>query len=718
MDFIYGMINMLGMVICFLCCVSVLQENASNNQKNLLMAYLCGFLSSIGNALEFYAHSEDIAITAVKIGYIGKAFIMIFVLLFVAGFSRIKISKHLIRIFTVFSVVIIGAVMCCHETMLFYSSVGHKVLENGRIVLVLGKGILYYMWMLEFLFCMIFYGGIVIYELIRTPKTMKRVRLRLILLVAAAAAPIIMCIAFVFTDFLQDFDPTTLVIVIAEVLILIDVKMYGLLDTIQLAKERVLEDTKDGLVVVDRKKKEVLYSNPVAKNLLPELDSENPQKALERIFMTKENVFEQDGRHYEIRLSEIKENGRDDIQGYLAWIFDMTFINQYTNEMIQLKEASEQASRAKTNFLAHMSHEIRTPMNAIVGYAELAVRNQDTKQIQGYLKNIKTASHTLLHLINEILDITKIETGKMEVVNINYRFDALLEELRSMLGAQAGRAGLVLHMEIDEQIPRFLFGDKVKLQEIFTNLINNAIKYTEEGSITVRVFLKERTQQHVMLYIEVEDTGIGIEEKNFAKVFGKFEQFDKKRNYQIEGSGLGLSIVKSFVEMMDGNITFESEYEKGTKFIINLWQGIGTVEETEKEKQEIGEVVINNGRVLVVDDNELNCDVAQGILNCLGIEADTIYSGRNCLSLLQAGKQYDIIFMDHMMPDMDGVETLHAIRKMGGIFKDIPVVLLTANAVSGVKDEMLGEGFDDFLSKPIEIEELQRVLIKYIGIQE
>lgn len=718
MDFFYGMINMVGMIICFFCCVSVLQEKASNNQKNLLMAYLCGFLSSVCNALEFYANSEDMAITAVKIGYIGKAFIMIFVLLFVAGFSRIKISKHLIRVFTMFSVIIVGSVMCCHDTILFYSSVGHKVLENGRIVLVLGKGILYYAWMLEFLFCMIFYGGIVIYELIRTPKTMKKVRLRLILLVAAAAAPIVMCIGFIFTDFLQDFDPTTLVIVIAEVLILIDVKLYGLLDTIQLAKERVLEDTKDGLVVVDRKKKEVLYSNPVARKLLPELGSDNPQKALERIFMTKENVFEQDGRHYEIRLSEIQENGRDDIQGYLAWIFDMTFINQYTNEMIRLKEESEQASRAKTNFLAHMSHEIRTPMNAIVGYAELAVRNQDTKQIRGYLKNIKTASHTLLHLINEILDITKIETGKMEVVNINYRFTSLIDELRFMLGEQAEKAGLMLHVEVDEQIPKYLFGDKVKLQEIFTNLINNAIKYTEEGSITVRVFLKERTQQHVMLYIEVEDTGIGIEEKNFSKVFGKFEQFDKKRNYQIEGSGLGLSIVKSFVEMMDGNITFESEYEKGTKFIINLWQGIGVEEIVEKEKQEIGEVVINSGKVLVVDDNELNCDVAQGILNCLGIEADTIHSGKNCLSLLQAGKQYDIIFMDHMMPDMDGVETLHAIRKMGGIFTNIPIVLLTANAVSGVKEEMIEEGFDDFLSKPIEIEELQRVLIKYIGIQE
>lgn len=718
MDFIYGMIDMLGMAICFLCCVIALKGETSQNQKNLIMAYICGFIISVANVMEYYADSFDEAITAVKFGYIGKCYIMIFMLLFVAGFSKLKISSVFSTFCFIYNTIILGIVMTCDMHGLYYSTMDPVILESGRFLVIYGKGIFYYAWILLFLFCVVFYGCIVVHELLRIPKSEEKMRVRLLLLILAAVAPILMAVALMCTHVLDNFDPSTLVIVIAEVLILIDVKMYGLLDTIQLAQERVLEDTKDGLVVVDRRKNEVLYSNPVAKSLLPELDSEKPQKAIERIFMTKENVFEQDGRHYEIRLSEIKSSGRDEIQGYLAWIFDMTFINQYTNEMIQLKEASEQASRAKTNFLAHMSHEIRTPMNAIVGYAELALRNQDTKQVQGYLKNIKTASHTLLHLINEILDITKIETGKMEVVNVNYRFDALIEELRSMMGAQAVKAGLMLRMDIDEKIPRYLFGDKVKLQEILTNLINNAIKYTEEGSITVRVFMKERTEQHVMLYIEVEDTGIGIEEKNYAKVFGKFEQFDKKRNYQIEGSGLGLSIVKSFVEMMDGNITFESEYEKGTKFIINLWQGIGVEEEAEKEKQDVGEVEINEGRVLVVDDNELNCDVAKGILNCLGIEADTIQSGRNCLSLLQAGRSYDIIFMDHMMPDMDGVETLHAIRNMGGIFKDIPIVLLTANAVSGVQDEMIGEGFDDYLSKPIDIEELQRVLIKYRGIKE
>lgn len=720
MDFVYGLIDIVGVAICFLCCVVAVQGDASTNQKNLLMSYVCGFTIAAGNAMEYFADSFDVALTAVKFGYIGKVFLMIFILQFVAGFSTIKISEVFLKILSVFVLFILGSVMTCDKHTLYYSSIEPKVLESGRLVLIYGKGILYQLWMLQFLLCVLCFGCIVIYELLRTPKEYKKQRFRLLLLIMAAVGPIILSVILMKTHLLDDFDPSTLVLVIAEVLMLVDVKIYGLLDTVQLARERVLEDTKDGLIVVDRKKREVLYSNPVARSLMPQLEGDDPQKAIHRIFMTNENVFEQNGRHYEIRISDIKgSNGHDDTQGYLAWIFDMTFINQYTNEMIQLKETSEQENRAKTNFLAHMSHEIRTPMNAIVGYAELALKNKDPKQVRGYLQNIKTASHTLLHLINEILDITKIESGKMELVNVNYRFDALMEEIRSMLGAQAGNAGLILRMDIDENIPRYLFGDKVKLQEILTNLINNGIKYTEEGSITLRIMQQERTNRHIMLHIEVEDTGIGIEEKNFTKVFDKFEQFDKKRNYQIEGSGLGLSIAKSFVEMMDGDITFESEYEKGTKFIIHLWQEIGTEEEeTVSKKNSIGDVEINQGNILVVDDNDLNCDVAQGILDCLGMQTDVIQSGRNCLALLQAGKAYDIIFMDHMMPDMDGVETLHEIRKMGGSFQTLPIVLLTANAVSGVKDEMIAEGFDDFLSKPIDVEELKSVLVKFLGIKE
>ncbi|MBQ1993551.1 MAG: response regulator [Lachnospiraceae bacterium] len=218
---------------------------------------------------------------------------------------------------------------------------------------------------------------------------------------------------------------------------------------------------------------------------------------------------------------------------------------------------------------------------------------------------------------------------------------------------------------------------------------------------------------------KVEDTGIGIKEENFSKVFGKFEQFDKKENYNIEGTGLGLAIVKSFVEMMGGDISFVSEYGKGTKFMVNLWQEIGEKEKTEsavyEENSANGVPEINPGRILVVDDNKLNCDVTQGILELLGMDTQITYSGADCIKKLEDGENYDLIFMDHMMPEMDGVETLDRIRNMGEEFKTLPVVLLTANAVSGIKEQMIDRGFDDYLSKPIDVDELQHVLVRFLG---
>lgn len=462
--------------------------------------------------------------------------------------------------------------------------------------------------------------------------------------------------------------------------------------------------------------------NPVAMTLLPQLKDDRKDEVIEKLFSRQENVLDQNDRHYEIRISKVtgRAHGRENVQAYIAWIFDMTFINQYTSEMIKLKEASEQASIAKTNFLAHVSHEIRTPMNAIVGYSNMALRTQDTKDVNYYLRNIKEASNTLLDLINEILDISKIESGKMELVDVNYSFENMIHEISSMMGAQAGKAGLALIIEIEPDIPKWLYGDRVKLQEILTNLISNGIKYTKAGSVSLRIHMRERTEEHVMLHIEVEDTGIGIERKNFPLVFGKFEQFDNKKNYQIEGSGLGLSIVKSFVEMMGGHITFESEYGRGTKFMADIWQGIGHREKTDDKDivPDDENIQIQPGRILVVDDNDLNCDVAKGILCCLGMQAEAVRSARECITLLEEGQRYDIIFMDHMMPEMDGVEALHEIRSKGGEIAATPIVLLTANAVSGVKEQMIEEGFDDFLSKPIDISELRGVLIRYLGVYQ
>lgn len=719
MDLMYAIINMCGMYICFACCMIVAAERPSYGQKYLLMTNVCAFIITVGDALEFFAKTQDAALVATKMAYVGKMHIMLFALLFVTGFTQVGMNKKIAWALEFYNTILLAAVMTCENHSLFYASISYKLLPGGRYILELEKGILFYAWAAEMLvgicgYCFIALKGGVL-------KGSKESKLRGTLIFMAALLPIVLLLIYM-AGFFPDFDPTTLATTIMSVCFLVAIKRYGLLDAVQLAQERVLEDTKDGLIIVDDKQDKILYMNPVAMTLLPQLKDDRKDEVIEKLFSRQENVLDQNDRHYEIRISKVtgRAHGRENVQAYIAWIFDMTFINQYTSEMIKLKEASEQASIAKTNFLAHVSHEIRTPMNAIVGYSNMALRTQDTKDVNYYLRNIKEASNTLLDLINEILDISKIESGKMELVDVNYSFENMIHEISSMMGAQAGKAGLALIIEIEPDIPKWLCGDRVKFQEILTNLISNGIKYTKAGSVSLRIHMRGRTEEHVMLHIEVEDTGIGIERKNFPLVFGKFEQFDNKKNYQIEGSGLGLSIVKSFVEMMGGHITFESEYGRGTKFIADIWQGIGHREKTDDKDivPDDENIQIQPGRILVVDDNDLNCDVAKGILCCLGMQAEAVRSARECITLLEEGQRYDIIFMDHMMPEMDGVEALHEIRSKGGEIAATPIVLLTANAVSGVKEQMIEEGFDDFLSKPIDISELRGVLIRYLGVYQ
>lgn len=716
METFYKLFELFGMFISFVCCVEFLRVKSSDNQRNLLLTSLCGFIACVGNALEVYSTSPEEAMVAIKVAYIGKCYIMTFGVLFVSGYSSVKLPRKLFQFLGAVNTLVLASVMTCERHSLYYSSVECEIRPNGRAAMILGKGPLFYVWIGLLLLSALLYV-IIAWREVRRGSRIAKMRMSLIFL--AVASPMVVGIVFLILR-PRYFDPASFTIVMSEICFLIAAERYGLLDTLELARERILEDTKDGVIVVDNTKSMILYANPVADRFVKRVSELNGELNFDLLHGANEFVYEFEEKHYEIRISEITQKiGSNDIQGYIIWLFDMTFIDRYTNEMIRLREESEKANQAKTHFLAHMSHEIRTPMNSIVGYAEMALRSGDETLVHGYIRNIKESSRTLLHLINEILDISKIETGKMENVKVNYRFQKLLGELRTIMEAQAGKAELAFLMEIDDAIPEYLFGDRVKIQEIMTNLINNGLKYTREGSVTLRVWQKESEEKRVLLQIEVEDTGVGIKEEDYDKVFSKFERLDRQENYLVEGSGLGLSIVKGFVDMLGGTITFESIYGKGTKFIVNIWQEIGYEDASAEAEENTADedIPINSGRVLIVDDNELNCDVASGIMELLGMRTQTVMSGFECLELLEKGERFDMIFMDHMMPGMDGLETMKKIRAMDDDIALLPIVLLTANAVTGVREEMLREGFDDFLSKPIDVDELRRILIRFLGVK-
>ena len=379
------------------------------------------------------------------------------------------------------------------------------------------------------------------------------------------------------------------------------------------------------------------------------------------------------------------------------------------------KEAAEKANSAKTDFLSNMSHEIRTPLNAIVGFSESLKEDNLSEEAKGKVDDIITASNNLLEIVNGILDISKIEANKLEIINKEYDVHSMLDELVSLTKARIGYKPLEFKVNIDQSIPSILYGDNTRLKQIILNLLTNAVKYTKEGFVefTVSTVIKDNVCR---LIISVEDSGIGIKEESLNKLFTKFERLNVEKQLTIEGTGLGLAITKKLVDLMNGKIIVQSVYGKGSKFTVSIDQRIISVEKplTKQEaKSESKHIDANGAKILLVDDNELNIKVASTLLKKYNFQIDSCLSALSCISKINNGETYDIIFMDDMMPKMTGKEAVRKL-KSNPDFKT-PVIVLTANAITGMKEEYLKAGFDDYLAKPIEKKELERVIKEYIN---
>lgn len=426
--------------------------------------------------------------------------------------------------------------------------------------------------------------------------------------------------------------------------------------------------------------------------------------------------------------------------GVLSFLIVKPYVKAQ-GELLEEKVRAESASNAKSDFLANMSHEIRTPINAVLGMNEMIIREDnraldvaesDPMLVQEALENInvyagdvKKAGHNLLAIVNDILDFSKIEAGRMELAEAPYQLSSLINDINNMIMFKAQDKGLMFNVEADPSLPDELSGDEVRVRQILTNLLNNAVKYTEKGSVILKLRGKKQDENTLILTIVVWDTGIGIKPEDKEQLFNKFERLEMDRNSTVEGTGLGLAITHNLIELMGGNIEVESEYGKGSIFTVNIPQKIvsgstlGDLQTRLKDNAPGNRPYKESFRapdatILIVDDTRINLTVAVNLLKNTKMKIDTATSGEEAVNMASKTR-YDVIFMDQRMPCMNGTEAFHKIRETeNGASKDVPVICLTADAVIGAKERYLSEGFSDYLTKPIDNFALENMLMKYL----
>lgn len=362
--------------------------------------------------------------------------------------------------------------------------------------------------------------------------------------------------------------------------------------------------------------------------------------------------------------------------------------------MIEEKnQALEEANKAQVAFISNMSHEIRTPINAVLGMDEMIIRETSEEEIREYAYNIKNAGKTLLGIINDILDFTKIEAGKMDIIPQEYALSSIINDLMNMIEGRVRDKGLEFQLNMNPEIPHILYGDDVRIRQIILNILTNAVKYTEKGTITFSLDYEKFDEENILLAVAVRDTGIGMKQEEMDKLSRPFERLDEKRNRTIEGTGLGMSIVTKLLMQMDSRLEVESVYGEGSVFSFRLKQKVINWE--------------------AVDDTLVNLTVVKGLLKRTGVQVDMAESGRECLEMCR-NKEYHVILLDHRMPEMDGIEVMHHLQETEGPNQHTPVIALTANAVSGAYETYIKEVFCDFLSKPVSGNKLERMLLKYL----
>lgn len=697
--------------------VAILTRQKNNRLYRLMMVIsIAGLIQNAGYLLEFRSRSAAEALAAIRMEYIAGSFMATFFLILILMYCGHQLPMKKIMIFLGIDSLVVFSVWTCEFNRLYYTSVDFT-LDAQIPHVILGKGILYYINAL----CMVvqLMVGLVIAG--RAVKNAKDSRQRKSNMIVLGSLLLPFTAYFMgLSGVLEGFDPVPCGVGLGIIALGSAILFFHVFDLVEIAHDNIIETMEEIVLIVDYNYG-FAEANQKANTLFPQLrqmKKGDDVRESELAFLFTDHENEElviDGRTYNRYVNEIIVDNF--VSGYTFLLFDITQERKQLERMQQLKEEADRANETKSRFLANVSHEIRTPINAVLGMDEMILRESREAETKKYASDIKAAAKTLLSIINDVLDSSKIESGKMEIVPVEYELAGLLGDVYRMMEVRAQDKQLEYHFDVDSELPQGLYGDDIRIRQILLNLLSNSIKYTSEGKVSLGVKGTIQEEQ-VILQFEVIDTGIGIKPENQAQLFEEFERVDLTHNRNIEGTGLGLSITAQLLRLMGSTLKVESTYGVGSRFYFTLMQPItdkepiGTFDEylsrTISGDNYGATFVAPKAHVLVVDDNKINRDVFRGLLKQTQIKIEEADSGLDCLMLVEK-ERYDIIFMDDMMPGMSGQETLKQIQK-DGLCPDTPIIMLTANAVTGAREDYIGMGFTDFLTKPIEPQKLEALI--------
>ncbi len=702
--------------------LGIVLRNMRTRLHALLLMH-CGsmLVSSIGYLMMLYCHTEEAFFMTHVISWGGKIFTLIAGLHICSCICRYRLPKWL----EIAGSLIVGLtcviIVTTRQTGLFYSYYRPET-KGDRLLLISQGGPWYYFWgvivvtVIAACFMMLYKSSLKE----RDPGKKKQI----MMLLSALLIETVICI-FAVLPVSRYYDFNQIGFSLSTVILLIAIFRFNLVDIETAAKDVIIDELSTGVIVLNERG-EAVYRNKAALQVFPELknDTRGVTEQIINSIQTDKPVTVED-RLYTFEEKSLEGELQGGIRIYI--IMDVTGHFRHLKELEEQKKIADNANKAKSIFLARMSHEIRTPINTILGMDEMILRESGDNTIREYATDIRVAGKILLSLINDILDLSKIEAGRMEILPAPYDILSLIYDISNMIRFRAEDKNLVFSVHVSPEIPSGLIGDDVRIRQVLVNLLTNAVKYTEKGSVELRVSMEELykgengQKDAVLLHFEVEDTGIGIKYDDMVKLFASFQRIDAGHNRKIEGTGLGIPITMKLLDLMGSELMLKSEYGKGSAFYFDIWQGISAmtpVGDFEKNIENLtseqysytGSFTAPDAHILLVDDNGMNRKVFTSLLKQTGIKIEEAGNGKEALKLT-SGQHFDMVFMDHMMPGMDGIETMKRIKaQKDGPCADTPIIVLTANAVAGAKESYLADGFDGYLSKPVVSEKLEEII--------